>query len=337
MSRVEAYGYAIARIHSMGVRLIDERVYNRLLEAPDFAACYKILGETAYAPWLNEAGERTDFEQVLVQELADIFTQVKRFVPDPQLVTLFQLPYDVHNLKVAFKSTILQKQGKERRWDLLSSLGSIETDTIISAVETDNFDQLPYGFDDAMRDCKSTWEQHHEMLWVECELDAAMYKIMGAFVSRLAYPGVISWYKSRVDAENLRSLMRLKRFGVEQGSIYGFLLDGGVISQPVLSAMYAETPESWSRLLGYADASAMMAKLEEPRNYELSVETLDRLLDEFLTFVIDRYANQPFAPEEVIRFLWQKEIETKNLRIVLVAKKNQMNTDKAWELLRNVS
>ena len=100
MSRSEAYGYAVARIRAMEHLLLDAGLYQRMLDAPDLSAVLKVLGETGYSRGFSgtEAAER--YDAALEAELLATYEDLETFVPDRELINIFRIPYDFHNVKV---------------------------------------------------------------------------------------------------------------------------------------------------------------------------------------------------------------------------------------------
>jgi len=61
----------------------------------------------------------------------------------------------------------------------------------------------------------------------------------------------------------------------------------------------------------------------------------EKVLDEYTGTLLSKAKYDAFSPESVLYFLWQKEMETKNLRIILVSVSNNTDKDSVRGLLRN--
>ncbi|MDI9390209.1 MAG: V-type ATPase subunit, partial [Synergistota bacterium] len=138
MTRNETFVYAIARLKAMENRFLDRGIFQRMIESEDAQTALKVLGETSYAKWFSSSEADISFDKVLDLELQGFYDEVEKFVPDSSLILLFRLPYDYHNVKVVLKSFISQRLGGEKRWDLLTPLGSISTDDLVLAIETED-------------------------------------------------------------------------------------------------------------------------------------------------------------------------------------------------------
>ncbi len=335
MAPTERYGYTVARLRAMENRLLDGALFQRMIECDGLDSAIKILGETVYAPWLMEMKSNDDFDSAIEAELRHVYDEVDRFVPDRALVQVCRLPYDFHNVKVLLKSIIISRQGGERRFDLLTKLGNIDCDTLVMAVESEDYRLLPFGLHRSIPDALSQWEQNHDLLAVECALDSCLFQAMADLICPLGMPLLDRWLRRRIDGENIRTLTRLQRMDMDASAVSGFLHAGGTLSVERLSAVLSEPLESWGRILSFADASSVFGKVADADGESLLM-LFDAVLDDFTTETVDGAKYGAFEPENVLRFLWLKEMEAKNLRVVLVSIANDADRDMVRRLMRHV-
>ena len=153
--------------------------------APDLSAVLKVLGETGYSRGFSgtEAAER--YDAALEAELLATYEDLETFVPDRELINIFRIPYDFHNVKVLLKSNFNAKSGGKKRWDLMTRLGSIPVDDLTVRMESEEFALLPYGLAHLIPLCLSQWEQTRDL--VKIEKDSGQ----GAFRSDLRRSGQI--------------------------------------------------------------------------------------------------------------------------------------------------
>lgn len=336
MSRREAYGYAVARIRAMEHRLLDANLIQRLVDSEDVAAVLKILGETVYAKELALMPNSDRFEPVLEAELLSAYHEVQLFVPDENLVALCRIPYDFHNVKVLLKSTFNAKTGGKKRWDLLTALGTLPPDDLVEQVESEDFALLPYGLSTVLPQCLSVWEQTRDVFEVERLLDQTQFIALGKLAASMDEEGVTRWFCARIDAENIRNLARLKRFGYDAAKALPFLHDGGTISKELLQSILPEPFEGWARALSFSDIGGIMGRMQEAAGgFEDLIVSLEKALDEFSLQLLSTYKYTTDAPENILLYLWNKEMEVKNIRTILVSKSMKADKDKLRGLLRH--
>jgi V/A-type H+-transporting ATPase subunit C len=101
------YAYAVARVRGMETRLLDRQWIERLLsETP--AGVLKALGDSAYQDALAGVARPEDVEQGLEKALAETLQTIARVSPEPELIDLFRLRWDVRNLKSLIKASVLK-------------------------------------------------------------------------------------------------------------------------------------------------------------------------------------------------------------------------------------
>lgn len=335
MSHQEAYGYAVARIRAMEHRLLDAGVLQRMIDAEDSASVLKILGETSYASALTSQSGESDFDKVLESDLHSIYDEIRAFVPDKELVDLMCLQYDFHNVKVLIKSIFNVRTGGKKRWDLLTSLGHYPLDIMIANIDSEDYRLLPFGLNTLVPKCISIWDQNKDILEVERLLDHRMFEVMLEMADALDMPGVKSWVRTRIDGENIRSLIRLKRFNFDSARVVPFLHAGGTIDLDLMASLISEPFESWGRALEFSNFGNVISAIDATLNFSELILTLEKVLDDFYLdqIAISRY-NQT-APENILAYLWAKEMEVKNVRVILVSKGSKRDKDQLRRLLRH--
>ncbi len=336
MAPKERYGYAVARLRALENRLLDESVLQRMIDSDTLEAALKVLGETQYSALLMELKSPQEFDKAIEAELQRIYAEAETFVPDKELVGLLRLVYDVHNVKTLLKSQFLLSGGEKRRLELLTSLGNIDIDKLVLAIEGEEYWELPYGFSQAIPEALAAWEQNHDALAVEKILDSIYFKALLALAAKLNMAQVTNWVRSRIDGENLKTLLRLSRIDIEQAAIPSFLHEGGSLPINRLTPLVTEPVENWARMLAFSDIGALLTPFSEGENFNALLVQYEKNLDNFITGVIAKSRYSAFEPANVVRYLWIKEIEAKNLRVILVSVANGLDKEQIRGLLRDV-
>ncbi len=332
----ERYGYTVARLRALENRLLDEAFLSRLIESDSLEAAVKALGETSYAPWLMDMKAPSDFDRAIESELIHCYNEVATFTPDAPLVALCRLLYDVHNVKVLVKSVILRSQGGKSRFDLLSHLGNIDTDQLVLAVEGEEYWELPYGFAEAIPQALEAWSQNHDALEVEKILDHVYLQNLLKTAQDLKMDLVTQWVRLRIDGENVKTLLRLSRIDMDRRFLATYLHDGGTLAVSSLVSMASEPVENWARAIGHADISTLLVPFQTEGDFNSQLIQFEKDLDNFVSDRISESRYGTFEPANVARYLWAKEMEAKNLRVVLVSISNGVEKDAIRGLLRHV-
>ncbi|MDR3331571.1 MAG: V-type ATPase subunit [Synergistaceae bacterium] len=331
----EAYGYAVARIRAMEPLLFDASAYQRILDADGLDGALKVIGETSYARGMSGDDATERYDSALEAELLATYREFQLFVPDGALIDIFRVPYDFHNVKVILKSIFNSRSGGKKRWDLLTQLGSIPTDDLIVKIESEEYVLLPYGLSQTIPACVSVWDQTRDMVEVERLLDRGLFAAILNLAKSVDEPGVLKWAKARVDSENIRNLLRLKRFGFDAAATTPFLHDGGSLDPMTLVSLLPEPYDSWSRMLSYSGIGAVLSGVQDDGNFDNLIVALEKALDDFCQSELENARYNSNSSENVLAYLWGKEMEVKNIRTILVSKGTDSNRDEVRRLMRH--
>jgi V/A-type H+-transporting ATPase subunit C len=315
--------------------LFDAAQYQRLLDADGIVGAVKIIGETSYARGLTGEETADQYDSALEAELLATFKEFQAFVPDRALVDIFRLPYDFHNVKALLKGQFNAKSGGRKRWEILTSLGSIPIDDLTVRIESEEYALLPYGLSQILPACVSAWEQTRDIVEVERLLDEGLFSAMLVLAKSLDEPGVLNWVKARIDSENIRNLLRLKRFGFDAAAAAAFLHGGGTIDQMTLLSLLPEPYDAWGRMLAHFDAGAAVSGVQDDGNFDNLIVSLEKALDDYCQSRIERARYSQNSPENVLAYLWGKEMEVKNIRTILVSKGTESDRDEVRRLMRH--
>lgn len=334
MSQQKAYGYAVARIRAMEHRLLDAGLLQRMIEAEDLNSALKILGETSYSSTMSSQTGDADFDKMLESELQATYEEVLAFTPEKELLDLLRYQYDFHNVKVLIKSLYNVANGGKKRWDLLTSLGTYPVDEMISNVEAEEYRFLPKWLKDIVPECLTILEQTKDMLEVERLLDDKLFEVMKTTAAALGLKDCVSWIQTRIDGENIRTLLRLKRFNYDSAKALPFMHTGGTLDLSLLVSLIAEPFEAWKRALEFTSFGNTLAQIDASGSFSELILSLEKAFDEYYLDKLAECRYSAAAPENILAYVYAKEQEIKNVRMILVAKTSGGDTERLRRLLR---
>ena len=102
------YTYAVARIRALETNLLDRPTIERLMNE-DAAGVIHILKETEYSEAFNDIENPLDFEYGLNNELNRVLLLLEKLSVEPEIIQLFRVVYDFHNLKVLLQAKFLHE------------------------------------------------------------------------------------------------------------------------------------------------------------------------------------------------------------------------------------
>ena len=329
-----SYVYTVARLRGMENHILDSAFFSRLIDSAGIDDALKALGETSYSQWISGSAS---FDKAIDSEILATCEELARFVPDKELIDIFRLPYDFHNVKVLLKGLFKVRGGESegRRYDLLSKLGTIDVDELTNAIETEEYGFLPYGLTDLIPQCWQLWDQTKNAQAVELLIDHQMFRAMLNLAEGLKMADVIQWVKFKIDAENLRSTIRLARMKYDSAKALAFFHEGGTIRPDDMAKLLNEPPETWSRILSYTDIGKVLGSLQESGDMKIALSDVSKSLDDYLIQVLENAKYSMDAPANVLLFLLTKEAEARNMRVALVCVAGGLDKEFGRRLLTN--
>jgi V/A-type H+/Na+-transporting ATPase subunit C len=134
------YTYAVARIRSKELSLLDKPFFDQLLACKTHKDCLRLLVEKGW----GTSGEESA-EQILTIEEEKIWDTIKELVDDMSIFDTFLIGNDYHNLKAAIKEIYINEEVP----NIYISRGTIDVALIYKAIKEHDFSLLP----EKMRQC----------------------------------------------------------------------------------------------------------------------------------------------------------------------------------------
>lgn len=188
-------------------------------------------------------------------------------------------------------------------------------------------------------DQSSAGPDRSKYLWMLMDgfIDCAYYQLAGEVYRRLAYEGVLELFRSEVDLVNLKMFLRAKRQRLPAETFSQIILDSGFAPRSLLENAYA-SKESLARLIEvfketpWASLASEGAQLLERGE---SLTKWEKQCDNALIAVARKFKTYPMGPEPAVGYLFGREVEVKNLRIILTGKESQVSSQEISERLRD--
>jgi V/A-type H+-transporting ATPase subunit C len=316
------YGFAVGRVRVLQAKLLTRSVFERLIDAPDFAEQRRILSETAFGRYLEQASTATDVERALDASLGDLYDEFLLEAGLPEaVVRFFRLPYDYRNLRTALKTRVLGLPAPR-----LSALGTIEPAAFLGTGE-----QLP-GMMCALLTAWDDAEQPPALSEVETAVDHALYEALAAEAHRSRVAFLRDLMTLRIDLANIRVLLRANAKRLPGPEVAKAMIGGGSRS---IESLASEVSRMDAEELAEAVAGTRavpgldVADLLDLERYDLAAASLDAARMASARMV-------PSGPEPVLAYVLAREAEVVALRIVVVGRLSGLERDVVRERLRGV-
>ena len=319
----ELYTYAVARIRSRELFLLDSQFIEQLMAAGSYEECLRLLADKG---WGKE--DRPQMDQLLADERDKAWNLIAELVEDMSVFDVFLYANDYHNLKTAVKLIYRNTDKEEKR--LFLNHGTTDPALILEAIRTQDFLLLP----EAMR--KPGREAYEALMHTR---DG---QLCDRIVDRAALEAIHQAGKARdnellrqyaeltVAAADIKIAVRAQKIGKSLEWICSALapcdtLDVGRLSQAAASGFHD--------ICEYLKHTVYVEGVEE---LEHSLSAFERWCDNRLIREIRPQKYNPFTVSPLAAFLLARENEIKTVRILLLGKRNRLPEESIRERLREM-
>jgi V/A-type H+-transporting ATPase subunit C len=330
------YGYVNARVRGMRSYLLMKDFFVRLVETPDFEAMHSMLEQTVYRRELNEAilvhPERPDYDQALSLNLIASFRKILDATGGDahKLTGVLMSRYDVFNIKTVFRG----KKGNATASEamaLLVPVGEVKMDILESMAKAREIrdainvlltNQIKYGR--VLAAAYPAFQKKNQDLSV-LELALDKFHFQNATEQLKKKDSNVDMVRqmlvAEIDMRNISTLVRIRGLKLEDSEVEDLRISGGSLSQDQFLGLHR---------LG--DIVQMVSEYPDPRLRKLlekglaeyqeeDVVAFDKELEHELIRRGAAMSNvDVLGIGVIIGFIWLKQNEIINLRIVLRGK-----------------
>jgi len=334
MARIkdEDYAYATARIRAKEIKLMSRSRLERLLDTADPSDAMKLLIESGYGsdhPEIGKGGEN-DIEMLLSGEMKKAYALLSDILPEPQVLDLFLRQYDYLNAKLIIKAEFMGIDVSKR----LSRLGTLKPEKLLKSIADRKLEELPEIFGKAIMDSLEAFSQTGDPQTVDFILDKAGYENMMEDARNAEEPFLIELVKRMTDTANIRIFVRARLLSKSGEFIRSALIPGGSIAEKTLDELAECTLEQFLEELKHTDYADLSESLLKAVKHPNGISEVEKTLDDSILLFLKRSKYVTMGIEPVIAYLFMKETEIKNARLILTGKINKISQETIKERLR---
>ena len=318
------------RVRAMETGLLSRDDMERILEARSRDEIEKILREAGYPDLDPEHPEEMDAALSQIRE--DVLRDLSDGVPDPDLLNIFRIPYDYHNIKSILKAAAMGMNPAR----MLSDLGRVPAREIQEAIQSGDDDSLPGKLSPAIQEAKDALDTTRDPQICDIIADRWCYEDLSQTAEQSGSEFLKNYIKSRIDAVNLKALVRTLRMGKNTDFLRGALLSGGGVD---IDAILNISANGGNNLTEIYNSTAFNKAAEAGADALKSGGALtefEKLCDDAVSDDLDSAKLIPFGEAPVIAYLAARETEYSNLRILLMGLGAGLNPEIIRSRLRAV-
>jgi V/A-type H+-transporting ATPase subunit C len=334
MARIkeEGYAYATARIRVRESKLLSNNRLERLFDIADSADAIKLLTEAGYSGENPNSGKEgaEDVEKLLSSELKKAYEFIEEIIPDPLLIDLLRKKYDYLNAKLILKAEFLKIDVTKT----LSDMGTIKPEKLHKFITERKFEEVSEIFSQAISNAEESFNKTGDPQIIDFILDNASYAEMMADALHTEDPGLIKLVNMLIDTANIRIFVRSKLLKKPEDFIRKAWIKSGSFKEEMFEEMVNDGLDKLFAVLKDIGYEKLANQLIDAVNNEDGISEVEKLLDDFITLHLKQSKYVVMGVEPVIGYLFFKETEIKNARLIITGMKNKISRETIKERLR---
>lgn len=315
------------RIRHAEKKLLTKQQLQRLADAKNLEDAIKLLNETSYSSELSKLDRPENYEQVLSEVLNKTYKEAMEISPDKSLVEILSCKYDYHNLKVLVKENIL----KEKFDSMYCMLDGNEIEAFRElALKNDE------GLSKDFKECLDFFETTKDPQDIDIFIDKKYFEKVLSLAEGFKLEMITEYFKAMIDFINLRTFIRCRKQNQVKETLEKVLIKGGDVETDKILDMFYEDIEILPVKLKAYKIGRVLSKIVEEYKNTNSLNSFEKSMDDYLVEIVRKAKSIHYGAEVIFSFLFAKELEIKNLRLILVGKVNGLSADFIKERLREV-
>lgn len=315
------YIYAVARIRSLELSLLDQSFFDQLIACKNYKDCLRLLADKGWGRSGDESAE-----QILKTEKEKIWDSVGELTEDTAAFDTFLYGNDFHNLKAAIKQVYMEQEVP----DIYISRGTVKPELILKAVKEHDFSLLPEFMRSSAEEAFQV--QFHtgdsqlcDVILDKAALEAIYQKGKGSGNELLA-----EYAELKVAASDINIAVRSYKTGKKRGFLERAIAGCKSLDRIKLIDAAIQGEEAiYNYLENTVYSDAVQAIKESPSSFE-------RWCDNLIIEHIRPQKYNAFTLSPIAAYILARENEIKSVRILLSGKLNDLPEESIRERLREM-
>lgn len=315
------YAYAVARIRSKELSLINSQTLEQLLSSKSYEDCMRLLADKG---WNTE--NTFDAEKMLASERKKTWDLISELVDDMSVFDVFLYPNDFHNLKAAVKMVCTNSKVP----GIFMSGGIVDYEKIIKAVKENDFSSLPEYLRKPGEKALKVMLHTRDGQLCDIILDKAALEAAYEAGKKSKNELIEKYAELTAAAADIKIAVRCSKTSKSLEFVKSALAHcDSLDTEKLAHAAVVSTDEICSYLAStqYADAVDEIKK---------STSAFERWCDNLIIEYIRPQKYNPFTIAPIAAYLLARENEIKTVRIILSGKLNNLSEETIKERLRKM-
>lgn len=317
----DQYIYAVARIHTKEMALLDKLTIDQLMICKTYMECLRLLSDKGWGRTGSETAE-----ELLTVEREKTWEIISELVKDMSVFNTFLIANDFHNLKAAIKMAYINDEIPKA----FVNNGTLPYEQILKAVEENEYSNLPEYMRESAKEAYEVLFHTGDSQLCDCILDRASLTATYESGKKSKNDVLFQYAELKVVAANINIAIR----GVKTGKSLEFfkksLAECETLNKDeLIAAAIVDLEQIYGYLSTTKYARAVEAIKESPSSFE-------RWCDNLIIEQIKPQKYNSFSVSPLAAYILARENEIKSVRIILSGKLNGLSDGSVRERLREM-
>ena len=317
----QIYPYAVSKIRIKELNLLTKHELENLADEVNLDRIKSVLIDKDYNFEIIEKIE--DFESVLKNEHIKLYNLIKELIPEQEFINLFLCKNDYHNVKLILKAKIAGKEYKEN----LVDAGTIELSKIEENIEKEDYSSFSKYMQEAIKKIKNIPEYEKRPYIIDSILDAKSFEEMKEMAEGTKCEFLVKYVEKLITLINIKTFFRVARMFDCNKEMFNisYIEGGNIAKETFLESLGQDLQNSKLKYEGIKEIYDQA--FYNPENFDIFCDNyiMDYMKDSKL---------KALTIEPIVAYIYAKETEIKNIRIILTGKLNNINSKLIKERLR---
>ncbi len=323
------YIFASAFIRSREKKLIKEEQFRSMTDSGNIDEVCTTVQNAGYGSD-TMAFSPTTYQEILKDARSDMFDEIKDMASEYKGLDVLIYVNDYHNIKVLLKS---EMQGIDRS-DILLDKGTIPAQVMVEAVHNRKKTMITEFMYDAIMESAEVFGRTRDPQFVDFICDRYCFMEIAEVAKASGNEFIQGYVRLWIDTINLKTYLRVKALGYSWSYMKDVFIAGGNIDDVTYAKVFDADASSFAARFNASELIGAVTEGREHLDKTGDFSLLEKLCDNTLVEYIRGAKKVSYGVEVLFAYLVAKQMEIKNIRILMAGKVAGIKSEKIAERIR---
>lgn len=322
--------HSSTRIRSLESKLLTKEQFDRMIESNSLEDAIKVLQETSYSDVFNKIDRPEDYDKAIYNELTNLYETVMDLSNNRDVVDIVSLKYDAHNMKVILKDHVMGTDNT----NLIYPMGRIKVSNVAEQAEKGDRKGIDKMLDGLATEAVYDYGDTLNPQSVDLAVDKRFYNNLLKISGKTDLDTLRKYAKDFIDFSNLIALFRMQRQNRNPEYAEKVISVSGNIDRKEILRLFNEPISVIVDKFKRTNIGKRLYKGFIQYEETGSIASFEKEFDNHIMDIAKEVKFISYGPEVIFAYLIAREIEIKNIRVILVSKLNKLSPEFIRERLR---